>query len=420
MKKTSSPVLDVSRLRLDFPILARKVHGKPLVYLDNAATTQKPMSVIMAMTAAYERTNANVHRGVHTLSQEATSLMEDARKKVAAFIGAPDPATVVFTRNATESINLVAYAWARKHLKPGDEILLSEMEHHSNLVPWQMAAQATGAVLRFIPVTGWEGYLDLSRLSDLLTPKTKLLAITQMSNVLGTLNPVEELAQKAHAVGAKVLVDGAQSVPHLPVDVKKLGADFLAFSAHKMLGPTGLGVFWAPRELLESMDPFLGGGDMISQVWPDHSTWNELPYKFEAGTPNITGAIAFGAAIDYLTALGMDRVRAHEIELTRYALGALKDRFPNIVLHGPPNPEHRGGVVSFEIPGVHPHDIGTLLDREGVAIRAGHHCCQVLMKKFGVAGTARASFYLYTTREEVDAFVRSLEAVEKIFHPVGR
>lgn len=252
--------LNTDRLRLDFPILSRKIHGKPLVYLDNAATTQKPMSVIMAMTAYYERTNANVHRGVHTLSQEATSLMEQSRDKVAAFIGAPDPATVIFTRNATESINLVAYAWARKNLKPGDEILLTEMEHHSNLIPWQMAAQATGAVLRFIPVTGWDGLLDLSRLDALLTPRTKLLAVTQMSNVLGTINPVTELAKRAHAVGAKVLVDGAQAAPHLAVDVKTLGADFFAFSAHKMLGPTGLGVLWAPRALLESMDPFLGGG----------------------------------------------------------------------------------------------------------------------------------------------------------------
>nr|HNI57275.1 aminotransferase class V-fold PLP-dependent enzyme [Elusimicrobiota bacterium] len=262
--------LDIARLRLDFPILSRKINGHPLVYLDNAATTQKPMSVIMSMTAYYERTNANVHRGVHTLSQEATSLMEDSRVKVAKFINAPDPATVIFTRNATESINLVAYSWARKNLKPGDEILLTEMEHHSNLVPWQLAAQATGAVLKFIPVTGWDGYLDLSKISDLLTTKTKLLALTHMSNVLGTLNPVEDLARKAHAVGAKVLVDGAQSAPHLPIDVQKLGADFFVFSAHKMLGPTGLGVLWASRELLESMDPFLGGGDMIAQVWKDH------------------------------------------------------------------------------------------------------------------------------------------------------
>ncbi|MBL0361439.1 MAG: cysteine desulfurase [Elusimicrobia bacterium] len=409
--------LNPDRLRLDFPILSRKIHGKPLVYLDNAATTQKPMSVIMSMTAYYERTNANVHRGVHTLSQEATSLMEQSRDKVAAFIGAPDPATVIFTRNATESINLVAYSWARKNLKPGDEILLTEMEHHSNLIPWQMAAQATGAVLRFIPVTGWDGFLDLSRLDGLLTPRTKLLAVTQMSNVLGTINPVTELARRAHAVGAKVLVDGAQSAPHLAVDVKTLGADFFAFSAHKMLGPTGLGVLWAPRALLETMEPFLGGGDMISQVWPDRATWNELPYKFEAGTPNITGAIAFGAAIDYLNQVGMDNIRAHEQDITGYALGTLKDRFPKIVLHGPADVAQRGGVVSFELPGVHPHDIGTILDREGVAVRAGHHCCQVLMKKFGVAGTARASFYLYNTRAEVDALVASLGQVERLFVP---
>ena len=412
--------LNPDRLRLDFPILSRKIHGKPLVYLDNAATTQKPMSVIMSMTAYYERTNANVHRGVHTLSQEATSLMEQSRDKVAAFIGAPDPATVIFTRNATESINLVAYSWARKNLKPGDEILLTEMEHHSNLIPWQMAAQATGAVLRFIPVTGWDGFLDLSRLDGLLTPRTKLLAVTQMSNVLGTINPVTELARRAHAVGAKVLVDGAQSAPHLAVDVKTLGADFFAFSAHKMLGPTGLGVLWAPRALLETMEPFLGGGDMISQVWPDRATWNELPYKFEAGTPNITGAIAFGAAIDYLNQVGMDNIRAHEQDITGYALGALKDRFPKIVLHGPAEVAQRGGVVSFELPGVHPHDIGTILDREGVAVRAGHHCCQVLMKKFGVAGTARASFYLYNTRAEVDALVASLGQVERLFVPSVR
>lgn len=407
--------LDIARLRLDFPILSRKINGHPLVYLDNAATTQKPMSVIMSMTAYYERTNANVHRGVHTLSQEATSLMEDSRVKVAKFINAPDPATVIFTRNATESINLVAYSWARKNLKPGDEILLTEMEHHSNLVPWQLAAQATGAVLKFIPVTGWDGYLDLSKISDLLTSKTKLLALTHMSNVLGTLNPVEDLARKAHAVGAKVLVDGAQSAPHLPIDVQKLGADFFVFSAHKMLGPTGLGVLWASRELLESMDPFMGGGDMIAQVWKDHSTWNELPYKFEAGTPNITGAIAFGAAVDYLTKVGMDTIRAHEMDLTGYALKALKARFPKIVLHGPSDVAQRGGVVSFELPGIHPHDVGTIVDREGVAIRAGHHCCQVLMKKFGVSGTARASFYIYNTREEVDALVKSLEKVEELF-----
>ncbi len=406
---------DPAAIRRDFPILSRRVHGKPLVYLDNAATTQKPMSVIMSMTAYYERTNANVHRGVHTLSQEATSLMEESRARVARFIGAEDPATVIFTRNATESINLVAWAWGRRTLKAGDEILLTEMEHHSNLIPWQMVARETGAVLRFIPVTGRDGFLDLDQLPKLLTPRTKILAGTHMSNALGTLNPVEELARRARAQGALVLVDGAQSAPHLPVDVKKLGCDFFAFSAHKMLGPTGLGVLWGRRALLESMDPFMGGGDMIKEVWTDHATWNELPYKFEAGTPNITGAIAFGAAIDYLERIGIDRVRAHEIDLTRHALQRLKERFPDIFLYGPADPAQRGGVVSFELPGIHAHDVGTILDREGVAIRAGHHCCQVLMRKFGISGTARASFYLYNTREEVDSLVKALEEVERLF-----
>jgi cysteine desulfurase/selenocysteine lyase len=328
--------------RLDFPILSRRINGKPLVYLDNAATTQKPMSVIMAMTAYYERTNANVHRGVHTLSQEATSLMEESRARVARFIGADDPSTIIFTRNATESINLVAFAWARKVLKPSDEILLTELEHHSNIIPWQMVAKETGAVLRYIPITGREGYLDLDKLPVLLTHRTKILAVTHASNALGTINPVDELIRRAHAVGALVLLDGAQSAPHMPVNVQQLDCDFYALSAHKMLGPTGLGVLWGRRSLLEAMDPFMGGGDMIKEVWTDRATWNDLPYKFEAGTPNITGAIAFGAAIDYLERIGMDRVRAHEIEITRYALNRLKDRFPEIILYGPPDPEKAG------------------------------------------------------------------------------
>jgi cysteine desulfurase/selenocysteine lyase len=408
-------LFDPATARLDFPILSRKIHGKPLVYLDNAATTQKPMSVIMSMTAYYERTNANVHRGVHTLSQEATSLMEESRARVAKFIGADDPATIIFTRNATESINLVAFAWGRRNLKPGDEILLTELEHHSNVIPWQMVARDTGAVLRFIPITGRDGFLDLDKLPQLLTSRTKILSLTHASNALGTINPVEDLAKRARAVGALVLVDGAQSVPHMPVNVKALGCDFLAFSAHKMLGPTGLGVLWGRRSLLESMDPFMGGGDMIKEVWTDHATWNDLPYKFEAGTPNITGAIAFGAAIDYLERIGMDRVRAHEIELTGYALQQLKERFPGIILYGPADPRKRGGVVSFDLPGIHSHDVGTILDREGVAIRAGHHCCQVLMRTLDISGTARASFYLYNTREEVDSLVRSLEEAERLF-----
>lgn len=406
---------DPALSRLDFPILSRRVNGKPLVYLDNAATTQKPMSVIMAMTAYYERTNANVHRGVHTLSQEATSLMEESRARVARFIGADDPATIIFTRNATESINLVAFAWARKTLKLGDEILLTELEHHSNIIPWQMVARETGAVVRYIPITGREGFLDLDKLPALLTGRTKIVSITHASNALGTINPVDEIIRQARAVGALVLLDGAQSAPHLPVHVRKLGCDFYALSAHKMLGPTGLGVLWARRSLLETMDPFMGGGDMIKEVWMDRATWNDLPYKFEAGTPNITGAIAFGAAIDYLERVGMDRVRAHEIEITRYALERLKDRFPEIILYGPPDPEKRGGVVSFDFPGVHSHDVGTILDREGVAIRAGHHCCQVLMRKLDISGTARASFYLYNTKQEVDTLVAALAEAERLF-----
>ncbi|MBI4396913.1 MAG: cysteine desulfurase [Elusimicrobia bacterium] len=407
--------MDVQKIRKDFPILSRKVHGQPLVYLDNAATTQKPLPLICALTTYYQLNNANVHRGVHTLSEEATAQMEEARGKVAKFIGAEDPATVIFTRNTTESINLVAFSWARKNLKEGDEILLTEMEHHSNLVPWQLAAKAVGAKLRFIPVTGHEGLLDLSQVSKLLTDKTKLVAITHMSNALGTINPVKELAKAAHAAGALILVDGAQSVPHLPVRVKDLDCDFLAFSAHKMLGPTGVGVLWARREILEAMDPFLGGGDMISQVWKDHATWNELPYKFEAGTPNITGAIAFGVAIDYLEEIGMEKIRAHEMELAGYALTALKDNFPRMVLYGPADVALRGGVVSFNLPGVHPHDVGTIVDQDGVAIRVGHHCCQVLMKKFDIAGTARASFYIYNEPREVDALIRSLQKVERLF-----
>lgn len=406
---------DAQAIRRDFPILSRLINGSPLVYLDNAATTQKPRTVIQSLVDYYEQFNANVHRGVHSLSQEATDRMESARARVARFIGTSDPATVVFTRNATESINLVARTWAHKNLKVGDEILLTEMEHHSNLVPWQMVAQATGASLRFIPVTGRDGFLDLSSLASLLTSRTKLLAVTHMSNVLGTINPIKELAQKAHAVGALVLVDGAQSVPHLSVNVHELGADFFAFSAHKMLGPTGVGVLWARRSLLEAMDPFLGGGDMIKSVYKDHSTWNDLPWKFEAGTPNIADVVAFGAAVNYLGALGMDCVRAHEMQLTTYALQRLKERFPNIVLFGPSDPAHRGGVISFELPGVHAHDVGTLLDRDGVAVRAGHHCCQVLMDRLGVSGTARASFCVYNTPEDVDALVSSLEKVEQLF-----
>ncbi|MFA5974588.1 MAG: cysteine desulfurase [Elusimicrobiota bacterium] len=410
-------MFDSNVIRRDFPILQREVHGKPLVYLDNAATTQKPLSVIEAESAYYRQSNANIHRGIHTLSEEATAQYEAVREKVAKLIGSGTPECVIFTRNATEAINLVSYSWARKNLKEGDEILLTTVEHHSNLIPWQMAAEATGAKLRFIPLTPG-GELDLTSLDTLLNKKTKLVAMTQMSNVLGTIMPVREIAKKAHRHGAKILVDGAQSVPHMPVKVSDLLCDFLVFSAHKMLGPTGIGVLWGKPDLLQAMDPFLGGGDMILEVWLDRATWNELPWKFEAGTPNIAGVMAFGAAIDYLNKLGMDAIRQHEKELTAYALEQLKT-IPQIKIYGPLDVEKRGGVISFNFGDVHPHDIGTLLDQEGVAIRAGHHCCQPLMRDYDISGTARASFYIYNTREDVDVLVKALGKAATLFANVS-
>jgi cysteine desulfurase/selenocysteine lyase len=410
-------MIDPTLIRKDFPILSRHVNGKPLVYLDNAATTQKPLSVIEAEARYYQETNANIHRGIHTLSEAATAQYEKVREKVAAFIGASASESIVFTRGATEAINLVAYSWGRKFLKPGDEILLSAVEHHSNLIPWQMTAQATGAKLQFIPVTG-DGRLDLSSVDSLLTRKTKLVAVTAMSNALGSIFPVREVAKKAAAVGAKVLIDGAQSVPHLETRVNDLGCDFLAFSAHKMLGPTGVGVLYGRPELLDAMDPYQGGGDMILEVWRDRATWNELPWKFEAGTPNIAGVIAFGAAMDYLTSIGMPAIRRHEIDLTAYALAQIRHD-PAIHLYGPLDVEQRGGVISFNYGTIHPHDIGTLLDQEGIAIRAGHHCCQPLMRDLGISGTARASFYLYNTREDVDALLTALRKAATVFAGVS-
>jgi cysteine desulfurase / selenocysteine lyase len=406
-------MIDLKAIRSDFPILSRQVHGKPLVYLDNAATTQKPFSVIEAEARYYKETNSNIHRGIHTLSEEATTQYEGARKKVAQFIGASAPESIIFTRNATEAINLVAFSWGRKFLKPGDEILLTAVEHHSNLIPWQMTAQATGAKLQFIPVTS-DGQLDLSQIDKLLTRKTKLVAITAMSNVLGSIFPVREIARKADAVGAKVLIDGAQSVPHLETRIADLGCDFLVFSAHKMLGPTGVGVLYGRPEILDAMDPYQGGGDMILEVWRDHADWNELPWKFEAGTPNIGGVIAFGAAIDYLNKVGMANIRQHEKDLTAYALEKMR-KDPLIHFYGSMDVEKRGGVISFNYGTIHPHDIGTLLDQEGIAIRAGHHCCQPYMRDLGVSGTARASFYLYNTREEVDALVSALRKAATVF-----
>ncbi|MBI4341064.1 MAG: cysteine desulfurase [Candidatus Omnitrophica bacterium] len=406
-------MLDAQKIRHDFPILSRQINGKPLTYLDNAATTQKPRQVLEALTRYYSQSNANIHRGIHTLAEEATAAYEAVREHAARFIHAPSSRSIIFTRNATEATNLFANAWGRANLKAGDQILLSEMEHHSNLVPWQLIAKATGASLAFIPITD-DGRLRLEELSRWLTPRTKLVAITQMSNVLGTINPVQEIAARAHAVGALVLIDGAQSVPHLPVDVQRLGCDALAFSAHKMLGPTGVGVLWARETLLESMDPFLGGGEMISDVQLTSSTWNEIPWKFEAGTPNIADVIAFGEALAYLERLGMEQVRAHEVELTRYALEQL-GRIEGLTLYGPSDGAVRGGAVSFNLDGLHPHDVGTVLDAEGVAVRAGHHCAKPLMRRLGVAATARASFYIYNTKDEVDRLAEAIRAAQAFF-----
>ncbi len=405
--------LDVARVKGDFPILSRKVHDRKLVYLDNAATTQKPKSVIAALGGYYETTNANVHRGIHTLADEATVAYEDVRGRVARFIGAPDSRGVVFTRNATEAINLVAQAYVAPKVKPGDEILLTEMEHHSNLVPWIILAKRTGAVLKHAGIDD-AGKIDLGALEGMVTPRTRIVSITQASNVLGTINPIREIAAIAHAHGVAILVDGAQSVPHMPVDVRALGIDFLAFSAHKMLGPTGVGVLWGRPELLEEAEPVLGGGEMIREVKLDQATWNDIPWKFEAGTPNIADVVAFGAALDYLEGIGMEAVRAHEIDLGRYALERLRND-PALKVFGPRDAEDRTGVVSFYDENVHPHDLATILDLYGVAIRAGHHCAQPLMRRLGVPATARASFYIYNDASDVDALMSALTEARVYF-----
>ena len=404
--------LDVARIRKDFPILERTVEGKPLVYLDSAATSQKPNQVIDAEADFYRTHNANAHRGIYMLAEEATELYEQARAKLARFIGAPRPESIVFTRGTTESTNLVAHAWARKMLKEGDEVLLSHLEHHSNIVPWQLAARDTGAVLRYLPLTD-DGRVDLTELGSLLTRRTKLLAISGMSNSLGTLPPLGELANAAHAVGALILVDGAQLVPHVPVDVTQLDCDFLTISGHKMLGPTASGGLYAKVEHLEAMDPFLGGGHMISEVFQEYSTWNDVPYKFEAGTMNIAQEVALASAVDYLEGLGMDAVRRHEEEITAYAIERLLGAGARVF--GPTNVEVRGGAVSFWYQDIHPHDLATVLNEEGVAVRAGHHCNQLVMRWFGVPATARASFYVYNSNDEVDALVDALARAERVF-----
>ena len=405
---------DVAKIRKDFPILDREVHGVPLVYLDNAATSQKPRAVIQALSDYYERYNANVHRGAHTLAIEATDAYEEARAKVARFINAPSPENIVFVRNTTEAINLVAHTWAVANVGAGDRIVVTEMEHHSNLVPWQHVARVGGAELKLMAMTsGYE--LDTSDLDELLTPATKLVALTHMSNVLGTITPVAEVVAAAHRVGALALIDAAQSVPHMPVDVQALDCDFMAFSGHKMLGPTGIGVLYAKADVLEEMDPFLRGGEMVLEVTYEDATWNQVPLKFEAGTPNIGDAIALGAAVDYLSALGMDDVREHEVALTRYAMERFAE-LEEVQTFGPSDLSVRGGVISFYMSEIHPHDIGQVLDQVGVAIRAGHHCAMPLVRsRLNVPATARASFYLYNTEAEVDALIDGLNQVLRYF-----
>jgi cysteine desulfurase / selenocysteine lyase len=410
----SSATRTAADIRKDFPILSRRVHGKPLVYLDSTASSQKPHAVIEAMSTYYETTHANVHRGVYEISEEATAKMEKARVKVARFINARQSKQIIFTRNTTESINLVAYSWGYANIHAGDLIVLTELEHHSNLVPWQLLAQRTNARLEFVPITD-DGLLRLDVYEQLLQQQPKLVAFTHMSNVLGTINPARQMIAQAHAAGAIVLLDAAQSVPHLPVDVQALDADFLCFSSHKMLGPTGIGVLYGKRDLLEAMPHFMGGGDMIRTVGLRQSTWNDLPWKFEAGTPAIAEAIGLGAAVDYLNSLGMQNAFRHEQELTRYAMEQLQN-VPGLTIYGP-DAAQRGGVVSFTLGDIHPHDLASILDQEvGVAIRAGHHCAQPLMERLGLAATARASFYVYTVPGDIDVLVQGLYKALQIFN----
>jgi cysteine desulfurase/selenocysteine lyase len=410
---TGVKMFSAAERRADFPILAREVRpGVPLVYLDSAATSQKPLVVLEALDRYYRHSNANVHRGIHVLAEEATALYEGGREKVKRFINAASTKEVIFTRNATEAINLVAYSWGRANIHAGDVIVYTAMEHHSNLVPWQMLAQEKGARILVIPVTDG-GELDLSGLDDILAQRPRIVCLSQMSNVLGTINPVTEIAARAHAGGALVLVDAAQSVPHLPVDVQTLGADFIAFSGHKMCGPTGIGVLWGRQALLEEMPPFMGGGDMIRRVYLDSFKPNELPYKFEAGTPAIAESVGLGAAVDYLTGLGMEAVQAHEREIVTYALDRLEE-VPGVTVYGPAA-DRRGGVAAFSLENVHPHDVAQLLDRDGIAIRAGHHCAMPLHDRYGLPATSRASFYLYNVPSDVDHLIDGLYKVKKVF-----
>jgi cysteine desulfurase / selenocysteine lyase len=409
---TARSTLDAQKLRADFPIFEQKIHGKPLAYLDSAVTSQKPRQVLDAMRTFYETSYANVHRGVYTLSERATAEFEQARQKVAGFVGASSPREIVFTRQATEAINLVAYAWGLNNLGPGDVVVVTELEHHSNFVPWQYIANKTGASFRMVHLTE-DGELDLADLEPIgREGNVKVVANNLVSNALGTINPVEKIAEWAHAQGAIMVVDGAQAAPHHPIDVQALGCDFLAFSAHKMCGPTGVGALWGRLELLEAMEPFNLGGHMIRKVRLEETTWGDVPHKFEAGTSPIAEAVGLGAAIDYLEAIGLAAIEEYEQELAAYALERLAE-VPGIVLYGPP-PDRRAGIVSFNLGDIHPHDVAQILDSEGVAIRAGHHCCQPLMTRLGVAATNRASFYLYTVRSEIDRLVEGIQKAHKL------
>jgi cysteine desulfurase/selenocysteine lyase len=406
-------MLDAKVIKEDFPILREEVlRDKQLVYLDSAATSQKPLVVIEAMNSYYRDYNSNVHRGIHRLSEEATTAYEGARERIANFINAPDPACIIFVRNTTEALNLIAYSWGRRNISRGDEILLTEMEHHSNIVPWQLLAEEIGAIVRYVPFTE-TGLLDMSKFHEYLNERTKLVSFASMSNVFGTINSSKEIVKAAHEIGALAVIDGAQSVPHLPVDVQDFDCDFLAFSGHKMCGPTGVGVLYGKRALLEDMPPFLGGGDMIRRVELDGSTWNDLPWKFEAGTPSIAEGIGLGAAVDYLSGIGMEAIHAYEQFITGYALEALSE-VKGIRVLGPAATQ-KGGVAAFTLSGVHPHDISQLLDEDDVAIRAGHHCAMPLHQKLSIPASARASFYLYTTTEDIDRLVAGLNRVRKVF-----
>src|ERR671919_645504 len=406
-------VVNSYELRNDFPIFKKKINGKELVYLDNASTTQKPYSVINSITDFYSNYNSNIHRAVYQLAEEATTLYEQSREKIANFINVR-PEEIVFTRNTTESINLIAHSWARTNLKKDDGIAITELEHHSNIVPWQILSQEIGTRLEYVGIDE-NGFLDLEYLIELISSKkVRLVSLSHMSNVLGTIVPIERIIKIAHENDIPVLVDGAQSVPHMPVDVKNMDCDFLVFSAHKMLGPTGVGVLYAKKEILEIMRPFMGGGDMIKEVFKFHTNYNEVPYKFEAGTPNIADVVGFGAAIDYLEKIGMENIRKHEIDLTEYALESILS-INHLTVYGPRDPKYRGGVISFNIADIHPHDLATIMNDHGIAIRSGHHCAQVLMQRLDVPATSRASFYIYNTKDEVDIFIDALEEARREF-----